>query len=200
MDIFVLVALIGSMGFSIVVLSCICHIIGLKKDILIPSSIYTASPLVGIALSPLFRLSQIDEFILAFSVVVTILLIIFPLRGISYQFSLPKVDILEKLRGSMTLTVDEPYIVNPRFHSLITAEGIKIMVGSSYKDKFREVHIIGGYRLKQLNQVSKKVLQALKPIDDIQAQRKSNKAIMLIGLVCLSIYIIARVAGLVPRI
>jgi|LSQX01.2.fsa_nt_gb hypothetical protein len=192
-------ATVGAIGLSIFVFSCINCFISLKKHILIPTEMYIMQVLIGLGMYRFFLIGpfRINQLIMPIVINGIIVLIIFPLRGISYQIRIPKDHIVDKLRSSIDLKIDEQYTLNSRFHQMITLDGVKILIGSTYRDKFREVYIIGGYRLKRILQVKETVIFILNPIADIEEQRNDHKKTILLGLICLCIYIAAKFLGFV---
>lgn len=190
MDLAGIIAMMGSVGLSVFILSTAFFIVGKKANSFIPSELYYLQSIIGVSTYHLFLHHPIrfDLLMLAIVILFIFMLIIFPLRGISYQTKITKTNIVERLRKSMTFRSDGIYSINHQIHQMTTEEGIKILVRSTYRDKYREVYIVGGYHLKEIRLVKKRVLQALYPIVDREQQDKEHLGMIFLGLGLLTIF------------
>lgn len=194
MNIPLIIAIIGSIGFTAFLFSMIFYFIGKKFNTLIPNELYIFVAFLGVRLSYLhfYQSLTLEELILNVIVIFIIALIIFPMRGFSFRTRMLKEDILSKLRESMTFVYDDTYSFNTGMHQLTTAEGAKIFIRSLSRDKSREINVVDGFNIKSVIEIMKKVLTILNPLKDIEEQNRSHLKTLLIGAVLFLIFILLK--------
>jgi len=193
------ICVLGSCGTLLVFFGSIFYYLGKKRNSVIGTELNGIVTIAGVCLHPLFLTGSLKTESLIAGLITLFLLtiLIIPLRGISFQTSMTKDEIIERLRKSMTFTEDGPSSCNPKVHRMITHEGVMIVVKSVLRDKSREVFVVCGINLKKAYKVKNEVLKALHPVKDLEKLSKNNLASLMLGTVFLIIYIISRITGII---